>query len=159
MKPYPNNKNYYVTENGLVWSTKSERWLVPSKDSSGYLMLKLYSGSKKTAVIKRVHAMVLETHSSPRPKGMVCRHLNGVKENNHIINLCWGTRQENNDDAKKHHKEGKIFSSAKLSAGDVRTIRDLYLMGKPLKEIYNMYDVTCRTIRNVVSRKTWKWLN
>jgi hypothetical protein len=44
---------------------------------------------------------MLLTFRGPRPKGMLCRHLDSNPKNNKIGNLRWGTQSENMRDAGK----------------------------------------------------------
>lgn len=48
---------------------------------------------------KKVHVMVLEAFTGPRPEGMLGLHRDDDKENNAIENLYWGTAAENRADA------------------------------------------------------------
>jgi hypothetical protein len=49
-----------------------------------------------------VHALVLQAFVGPAPDGMECCHGDGVRTNNHLSNLRWGTRLSNNLDAIRH---------------------------------------------------------
>ena len=51
-----------------------------------------------------VHAFVLRAFRGLRPAGMVARHLNGIKTDNRLGNLKWGTPGENRDDMFRHGK-------------------------------------------------------
>ena len=44
----------------------------------------------------RIHVLVLEAFVEARPLGLVSNHKDGDKNNNHITNLEWVTRAENN---------------------------------------------------------------
>lgn len=59
-----------------------------------------------------VHKMVLEAFVGPRPKGMVCCHLDNNGCNNKLGNLKWGTMKENmqNIPPETKHKLNKIRS-------------------------------------------------
>ena len=43
----------------------------------------------------KVHQLVCEAFNGPRPKGMVCMHLDEDYKNNKPENLSWGTQKEN----------------------------------------------------------------
>ena len=45
-------------------------------------------------LVRDVGAIVLEAFVGPRPEGLVCCHLNGDANDNHLENLKWGTRAE-----------------------------------------------------------------
>jgi len=100
--PYPHNTDYIVYPNGRVWTTKKKRFMKAHKDNSGYLHISFYMNKKKTT--RLLHRVVLETFDGPCPEGMEARHLDGDKENNNILNLVWGTREENMEDVKEYYK-------------------------------------------------------
>lgn len=72
-----------------------------------------------------VHRLVLEAFVGPCPEGMECRHLNGNPKDNRLVNLCWGTRKENQADRRLHGTAGtgEQHSQAKLTEMAVREIR------------------------------------
>jgi hypothetical protein len=91
IKQYP---NYSVTEEGLVFSSKTKRFLKPSYDKQGYARVGIYVGNYKTKTIK-IHRLIAETFiSNPLNKTDV-NHIDGNKLNNSVINLEWCTRSEN----------------------------------------------------------------
>ena len=49
-----------------------------------------------------VHRLVLEAFVGPCPLRHETRHKDGIKTNNTLWNLCWGTSSENNLDIRKH---------------------------------------------------------
>lgn len=55
-----------------------------------------------TFVKSYVHRLVLETFVGQCPDGFECRHLDGNPENNHLINLRWGTALDNAGDRRRH---------------------------------------------------------
>src|SRR5688572_26642217 len=110
----PGHPGYEVSNLGRVrsyWTRGVEkhignqpRLLRPFKNKLGYLAVTLAGGRKKS-----IHRLVLETFVGPCPDGMEARHVNDNNPaNNRLSNLCWGTRQENCDDKKRHgtHKVG-----------------------------------------------------
>src|SRR5262249_4354731 len=52
-----------------------------------------------------VHRLVLEAFVGPCPPGMEARHVNGIKTDNRLVNLQWGTHRQNMRD-KATHKMG-----------------------------------------------------
>jgi hypothetical protein len=97
---------YEVSDHGRVWScarviercdgqimTLPGRMRTPAVDSSGHFQLQLCRDCRHVNAF--VHHLVLEAFVGPRPDGLECRHLDDVKSNNHVSNLCWGTGSEN----------------------------------------------------------------
>lgn len=69
---------------------------------AGYMhvQLKGSAGKRKTF---RVHRLVaLAFLGGPPAPGMEVRHLNGVRDDNRLENLAWGTRSENSQDSIRH---------------------------------------------------------
>ncbi|QZE10860.1 hypothetical protein SEA_CHISANAKITSUNE_96 [Gordonia phage ChisanaKitsune] len=78
---------YQVSNTGLVKNPAGE--LRGYLDRNGYVRVKIKGRTYK------VHNLVLELFVGPRPSGLVARHLDDVKDNNHVSNLKWGTQKEN----------------------------------------------------------------
>jgi len=131
-KAIPDFPGYYINKIGEVWSCqKSGRWvaglLKPVINSDGYLQVVLYKNNCR--IHKKISVLVLETFVGPRPKGFECCHKNDVKVNDRLINLYWGTKSENAEDAfrngKRCSKKGEHHPQAKLNAWQVRVIKCL----------------------------------
>jgi hypothetical protein len=82
---------------GAEWSKTAV-----SRDPHGYLRAVVVIEGKKRNC--QIHRLVLEAFVGPCPPGHLCRHLNGVPDDNRLKNLAWGTPQENSDDAVRHRK-------------------------------------------------------
>ncbi|MBW1729194.1 MAG: HNH endonuclease [Deltaproteobacteria bacterium] len=157
--------DYAITKDGRVWSypkrrsSTTGRWLKSNKTSNDYFQVVLCKNKKKFP--QSVHRLVLETYIGKCPKNMVCRHLDGNKANNHLDNLCWGTRHENEQDKIKHGtvRRGENHNDAKLTEQDVRLIYGVYWDGAyELDELAKHFSVNTGTIHDVVHKRTWKHL-
>lgn len=101
--PIARPAGYEVSDEGRVRSFKWGRpkILSPSTTPEGYRNVSLYDGAQGRRNA-RVHVLVLETFTGPRPEGQDARHLDGDPGNNALTNLKWGTKSENNLDQVRH---------------------------------------------------------
>lgn len=89
-----NYSSYGITENGQVWSYKSNKFLSQRYDKYGYLRVTLMNDDKKMKT-ELVHKLVALAYI-PNPDGKeTVNHKDENKENNCVSNLEWMTRQEN----------------------------------------------------------------
>lgn len=104
------NGFYQVSDSGEVRSVERKiknRWsfrilkpriLKGKFDKDGYRLVELSMNSKVKTL--KVHRLVLESFIGPCPKDYECRHLDGCKTNNNLLNLAWGSKKENSNDKK-----------------------------------------------------------
>lgn len=168
MKTIRRFPNYSVTKDGQVWSKpRKDRlgrhqgglWLKQALNSHGYytviLTIKSYRYTCST------HQLVLETYKGSCPVGKECRHLNGIKTDNRLENLCWGTRKENEADKIRHGttNRGEKGSNVRLTEKQVILIFNAYHAGGyTQRELAKMFKVCESTIQAIVGKKTWKYL-
>lgn len=134
------------------------RLLSTKRAVSGHVLVSLWRGN--TGKTHAVHCLVIEAFGRIRPEGMECRHLDGNPSNNHIDNLAWGTRTENQRDRWAHGTDnrGERHGMAKLQADDILQIRRLAREGARSGTLATMYGVTGSNIRAIVLRRSWKHL-
>jgi NUMOD4 motif/HNH endonuclease/IrrE N-terminal-like domain len=133
-----------------------EGWL----GRGGYRLVDLFGNGKRATF--RVHTLVLAAFIGPRPPGMECRHLNGNRTDNRLINLAWGTPQENHDDKRLHGTDnrGERSGSVKLTEWDVLfRVPFLLYRGFSRGEIAQRLGVKKPTIGSIISRKNWSWIH
>ena len=155
--------NYSITKDGRVWSEHRQgtkgSWLHPYKDSHGYFQVSLSENNKRTN--KLVHHLVLETFGPSRQEKQIARHLNGIKTDNRIGNLCWGTFSENQQDSIRlgmfPNRKGESNGRAKLTKKKVLQIRVLYCSPKySLWDLAHRFNMSLYAIWAIVTRRTWK---
>lgn len=158
----PNFLNYQIDTKGNVFSLFTNKYLKQCKNNSGYLYVCLFKNKK--GYYKAIHRLMLETFVGLCPKGMICRHLNGNKQDNKLDNLCWSTRKENMADKVKHGTMlvGEKNPNSKLKESDVRMIIYMYRTRKfTQQEIAGIYNISFQHISDIVNKRRWKhiWRN
>ena len=153
--------DYCITKDGRVWRKFQilpdgrrwkGRWIQPGF-VNGYFQVGLFDKSKQSHRFnKMVQRLVLETYVGPCPDGMECRHLNGIRTDNRIENICWGTRKENEKDKVRHGKTKLTESKVKM----IRYLRDVAKFS--LDDIAWQFNVCRATICMVVNNKIWKFV-
>lgn len=98
----PNFPAYMVSDQGRVYSHKTQKYLQPGIASNGYPTVALGRGNTRT-----LHSLVAEAFIGSCPKGQEVRHRDGVRTNPNLTNLRYGTRSENIRDAYKHGTRSK----------------------------------------------------
>ena len=105
-----------------------------------------------------VHVLVLMAFVGPRPSGYQTRHLDGNPKNNTVGNLVWGTHEENERDRVAHGRipRGERQARAKLTAEQVRQIRQRHVDGGTWRGIAREFGTTAWNVKQIVRNETWK---
>ena len=165
LKVIPDFPDYSITKDGRVWSNprkyrRKGRWLKFKTDSDGYYQVTLCFNTKKFSC--QVHRLVLTTWDKSCPKGKQCRHLNGNKQDNRIVNLQWGTAKENTEDRDFHGTtaRGEKIGNAKLTKSIVCEIKSMYRTKRySHRKIAKLFLVGKTTITHLLNGDTWKHIN
>lgn len=104
---------YFTSDRGRVYSVSRTiyttagwsrrvggRLLTQTPNAYGYPVVHLSNPSKT----RLVHQLVAEAFIGPRPFGQLTRHKDDVSDHNWHANLCYGTDQDNYDDAVRNGK-------------------------------------------------------
>jgi len=98
---------------------------------------------------KYVHVLVAEAFLGPRPEGYQAHHKNGDRCDNRPENLTYV-------EAGEHIREVRRRKGPrKLTAGQVRVIRDLSTVGATHVEIAELFGVSPSAVGSVLSGRTW----
>lgn len=148
---------YWINKYGKIFSVLNILYLKPYILNGGYVAVQLrQNGFRKH---KLLHRLVLETYKGlPENLNLDCCHLDGNKLNNHIDNLIWATRKENESHKLIHgtRVKGESHGGHKLTKEQVSEIRELYVSKKyTQQEIAKMYSVHQTRISFIVTRKNW----
>lgn len=152
---------YQISNCGRVcrvkgYRCKKQRILKHGCNNRGYKYVNLWKNNQyKTYTI---HTLVLKTFIGYKPEGKQCRHLDGNKHNNKIINLRWGTNSENQLDRATHGttNRGEQSYNAKLTNVEIHYIRYLIVSGITQSQIAKQFHVNPHTISDIKTGKTWR---
>lgn len=145
---------YWVSSVGHVISTKRKKFRF-QKLGNHQGWLRANAGNCDPIHPRMVHGLVLESFTGGRPEGKQVRHKNGVRHDNRLSNLEWGTVQENADDRTRHGTQpiGIKNPRAKLTEDQVRMIR---LSAKGGPELSSELGVHKNMIYNIRNGYNWK---
>lgn len=164
-KDVPGFEGYRVGDDGSVWSCRcrgkvTDKWvqLKISKFKNDYCRVHLYTN--KISKCFRVHRLIKEVFDGPPEGNMDVAHNDGDKNNNHLSNLRYATRKENNMDKIIHgtSPRGNKCKFAKLSEDDVIQIRKMHKAGARQIKLSKIFGVNHQHISDIVNRKRWAWL-
>lgn len=170
-RPLPGFTGYRVGDDGSIWSRKligpsgqlGKRWrkLRPAKGPDGYLKVTLSCAGRQRT--KNVHSLILLAFVGARPQGGCCCHHNGLRDDNRLTNLTWGTYRKNNgNDRLRHgtHLEGSRCNWAKLTDEQVLEIRQKYATGNYRQlDLAILYGVRQPLISQIIRHVSWKHLS
>ena len=165
-KPIRNFETYYLVSNlgrikglkrllfnGKGFYYKNEKILKSFNDGNGYKILGLNKNGLRTNF--KIHRLVAQAFiPNPENKPQV-NHINGDKLDNRVENLEWVTASENALHSYKLGLQTTKHIGSKLTNKDVIGIRRLSIV-RSRKELSIAYNVSYRTICNIVNRDTWK---
>lgn len=156
---------YWIYEDGRVWSdpkppaNPNGKFLAQPLNHAGYVEYCLHCDGRRYS--RKAHRLVLEAFVGPCSEGMECRHLDGNRQNNHVSNLCWGTKKENEADKVSHGTLlfGDRHGKSKLTSIEVMEIRDLATHGPYTQQkIGDMYGVSNHHVSDIKTGKVWNRL-
>lgn len=148
--------NYYVRDNGTVFSEVSNKILSPQLDKNGYEKVAMISDDGKRHRYS-VHRLVLENFNPVEGmENLQVNHIDGNKRNNNLNNLEWVTCKENINHAIKNNLRAKINGAAKLTADQVREIYVRAHEGESNISLGKEFKVNPDQIGKIKNQKCWK---
>ena len=95
----PGNDTYEISDLGRV--RKGDRLLKQRLHyTRRYPVVEIHADGRHRETL--VHRLVLMAFRGYPPPGTECRHLNGIRTDNRLENLAWGTHSENSVDQVEH---------------------------------------------------------
>ena len=125
-------------------------------NSDGYPCLVLYGATRADKLYVTVPRLVL-TVWRPGKEYLNALHKNGVKTDNRLSNLYWGTCKQNSEDSKRHGTwvHGTRVNTCKLTPEQVIQIRNQKRRGNG-KLLARKYGCTIWNVYAIWKGVTWK---
>lgn len=104
-----------------------------------------------------VHRLVARAFLGEPLEGQEARHLNGVRDDNRIENLMWGTRAENAADRLAHGTQrfGTRMANAKLTEAIVIEVRRRAASGESVRAMAREFAVSQPVMHNAIKGVRW----
>lgn len=150
---------YRVSNHGNVFSSKSNKFLKPTISNTGYAHVQLYDEHRYAVV--NVHRLVADAFLPNQNRLPEINHIDGDKLNNHVDNLEWVSRSDN----QKHAiKSGLRTPSPKIRNADCYSVSgkiilqysvqgDFIRAWDSFSEAAHAYDCSVSTISSCVCGK------
>lgn len=90
--------NYYITSCGQVWNFKLGRCVRQRRDKNGYCICTLFDDEGQRRDMK-VHRLVALAYLPNPNKLATVDHINGIKDDNRLVNLQWMSAADNSNKA------------------------------------------------------------
>lgn len=146
LKEVPSVPYHLVDTQGNVYVNVGNGLAVrPTHTNKGYRRTNINNQSRT------VHRLVLETFWGPPAKGQESRHLDGMRENNYLFNLAWGTAKENTAD-KLRHGTHSVQVKGLLSDDQVKYILST---DRPIDELADELQVSHKVVGSVRRGRTY----
>lgn len=150
--------NYYVTDDGRIWSEKSNKFLSQHQDKDGYMKVRMGSfdiDPGKTHTFS-VHRLVLENFNPIKGmENLQVNHIDGDKTNNNLSNLEWVTCKENIQHAIDNNLRAKVNGAAKLTPDQVKEIYTRSNNGERNVDLSKEYHIHPDIIGKIKNGKMW----
>ena len=127
-------------------------------DNNGYKQVSLWKNNK--GKMYKVHRLVARAFIGVCPTGYDCCHINGIKDDNRVENLKYGTRSENEMDKVGHGKDQRGIKhwNSKLTPKHITVIKQLYDLRISQQKIAELFGLTQQGVYDVLKGNTWGWL-
>lgn len=88
-------ENYYISNKGRCYNVKTKRF-IGHDNGYGYIIVQLYNDDNEQQNFL-IHQLVMQFFGPPMPEGNYeIDHLNHIRDDNRIENICWKTKSQNN---------------------------------------------------------------
>lgn len=143
---------YYIFDDGRIWSKKTKRFLTPTKDRYGYVNITLSAFNKKRKF--NLATLVAYTFIGEPPKNMIdttVDHIDSNKLNNKYTNLQWLTRQEN---LAKRDKTGRTILTPDIVEKICLDLQNNMKQCNVMKK----YNISKGTVFRILHKECYKYM-
>ncbi len=146
--------NYCISQDGKIFSLKSNRFLKHFHDAQGYCYIECYENKTKSRFsVHRLVAFAFIPNPENKPE---VNHIDGDKSNNKVSNLEWVTAKEN-----MRHAiiTGLRDTGNALTDEQVHAICKQLCDGVRVIDIARMYGVDRAIISCIKNKKTYEYIS
>ena len=148
--------DYYVTDDGRIWSARTQKFLTPQYDKNGYVKIQMRSTDNCSRRYS-VHRLVLENFKPvDGMENLQVNHKDGNKLNNCLENLEWTTCKENIQHATDTGLRADVNGAAKLTPEQVIEIYRRATNGERNIDLAKKFHINPDQIGRIKNKKSWK---
>ena len=148
--------NYYITDDGKVWSERTQKYLSFQYDKNGYVKVQMRSTDNKSHRYS-IHRLVLENFKPvENMENLQVNHIDGNKKNNNLANLEWTTSEENIRHAIDNNLRATINGASKLTPEQVIEIYRRATNGERNIDLGKEFNIHPDQVGRIKNKKSWK---
>ena len=148
--------NYYITDDGKVWSERTQKFLSFQYDKNGYVKVQMRSTDNKSHRYS-VHRLVLENFKPvENMENLQVNHIDGDKKNNNLTNLEWTTSEKNIRHAIDNNLRATINGASKLTPEQVIEIYRRATNGERNIDLGKEFNIHPDQVGRIKNKKAWK---
>lgn len=154
----PDYDDYAVRSDGFVvrYKQRSDKRIKPKTiknhiGRNGYCCVNITSSSDGKQRRLYTHRLVAQAFIDNALNKPQVAHIDGNRENPHVLNLRWSTQKENEQDKIRHGTNRRIPKGSRVfSNSQCDEISDLHKQGLSMRKIAIKYGVTHNTIKTAL---------